>query len=116
CGGGPRGRGRPASAAVVGGSAGGARPVRAGGSEGAELQASHSSLLRQFLSPYANRRSDGYGGSVDKRARIVREVVEAVRSVVGRDFVLGIRIPGDEVIDGGLTLEKSLEDVRILTP
>src|SRR5262245_50528862 len=91
------------------------RHVQAGGFDGAELQASHSSLLRQFLSPYANRRSDGYGGSVDKRARIVREVIEAVRSVVGRDFVLGIRIPGDEFIDGGLTLEHSLETVRILT-
>jgi len=91
-----------------------ARHVRAGGFDGAELQASHSSLLRQFLSPYANRRSDRYGGSVDKRARIVREVVEAVRSAVGRDFVLGIRIPGDEFIDGGLTLEHSLQTVRIL--
>jgi len=91
-----------------------ARHVRAGGFDGAELQASHSSLLRQFLSPYANRRSDRYGGSVDKRTRIVREVVEAVRSAVGRDFVLGIRIPGDEFIDGGLTLELSLQTVRTL--
>src|SRR5262249_62312682 len=103
-------------AAAARAAAGGDRPARAGGFAGGELQVSHSSLLRQSLSPYANRRSDGYGGSVDKRARIVREVIEAVRSVVGRDFVLGIRIPGDEVIDGGLTLEKSLEDVRILTP
>src|SRR5215470_11925855 len=102
-------------AAVVAAYARVAGHVQAGGFDGAELQASHSSLLRQFLSPYANRRSDGYGGSVDKRARIVREVVEAVRSVVGRAFVLGIRIPGDEFIDGGLTLEHSLETVRILT-
>jgi len=102
-------------AAVVAAYARVAGHVQAGGFDGAELQASHSSLLRQFLSPYANRRSDGYGGSVDKRARIVREVIEAVRSVVGRDFVLGVRIPGDEFIDGGLTLEHSLETVRILT-
>jgi 2,4-dienoyl-CoA reductase (NADPH2) len=88
--------------------------VRAGGFDGAELQASHSSLLRQFLSPYANRRSDAWGGSVERRARIVREVVEAIRGAVGRDFVLGLRIPGDELIDGGLTLRHSVETVRIL--
>ncbi|HEY4028463.1 MAG TPA: mycofactocin system FadH/OYE family oxidoreductase 2 [Candidatus Dormibacteraeota bacterium] len=91
-----------------------ARHVVDGGFDGAELQASHSSLLRQFLSPYANRRTDAYGGSVERRARIVREIVAAIRAEVGRDFVLGIRIPGDEFIDGGLTLEHSVETVRIL--
>jgi mycofactocin system FadH/OYE family oxidoreductase 2 len=91
-----------------------ARHVRDGGFDGAELQASHSSLLRQFLSPYSNRRADAYGGDVERRARIVREVVEAIRDAVGRDFVLGIRIPGDEFIDGGLTLDHSIETVRIL--
>jgi 2,4-dienoyl-CoA reductase (NADPH2) len=88
--------------------------VQAGGFDGAELQASHSSLLRQFLSPYANRRADAYGGSVERRARIVREIVAAIRAVVGRQFVLGIRIPGDEFIDGGLTLEHSVQTVQIL--
>jgi mycofactocin system FadH/OYE family oxidoreductase 2 len=91
-----------------------ARHVREGGFDGAELQASHSSLLRQFLSPYANRRTDAYGGSVERRARIVREIVAAIRAEVGREFVLGVRIPGDEFIDGGLTLEHSVETVRIL--
>ena len=91
-----------------------ARHVHAGGFDGAELQASHSSLLRQFLSPYANRRGGAYGGSVEKRARIVREIIEAIRVEVGREFVLGIRIPGDEFIDGGLTLEHSVGTVRIL--
>jgi mycofactocin system FadH/OYE family oxidoreductase 2 len=91
-----------------------ARHVRDGGFDGAELQASHSSLLRQFLSPYANRRADAYGGTVERRARLVREIVEAIRAEVGRDFVLGVRIPGDEFIDGGLTLEHSVETVRIL--
>jgi mycofactocin system FadH/OYE family oxidoreductase 2 len=91
-----------------------ARHVRDGGFDGAELQASHSSLLRQFLSPYANRRADAYGGSVERRARIVRDIVAAIRAEVGRDFVLGVRIPGDEFIDGGLTLEHSVQTVRIL--
>ena len=91
-----------------------ARYVKEGGFDGAELQASHSSLLRQFLSPYANRRTDAYGGSVERRARIVREVIAGIRNEVGRDLVLGIRIPGDEFIAGGLTLEHSIETVKIL--
>ncbi|HXM58771.1 MAG TPA: mycofactocin system FadH/OYE family oxidoreductase 2 [Candidatus Dormibacteraeota bacterium] len=91
-----------------------ARHVRDGGFDGAELQASHSSLLRQFLSPYANRRTDAYGGTVERRARIVREIVAAIRAEVGREFVLGVRIPGDEFIDGGLTLEHSVQTVQIL--
>jgi len=91
-----------------------ARHVRDGGFDGAELQASHSSLLRQFLSPYANRRTDAYGGSVERRARLVREIVGAIRAEVGREFVLGIRIPGDEFIDGGLTLDHSVQTVQIL--
>jgi len=102
-------------AAAIAGYARVARHVQVGGFDGAELQASHSSLLRQFLSPYANRRRDAYGGSVEKRARIVREITEAIRAEVGREFVLGIRIPGDEFIDGGLTLEHSVETVRILS-
>jgi mycofactocin system FadH/OYE family oxidoreductase 2 len=91
-----------------------ARHVASGGFDGAELQASHSSLLRQFLSPFANRRADAYGGSVERRARIVREVIEAIRREVGRDFVLGIRIAGDELLEGGLTLEHAIATARLL--
>jgi 2,4-dienoyl-CoA reductase (NADPH2) len=85
-----------------------------GGFDGVELQASHSSLLRQFLSPYANRRDDLYGGDVERRARIVREIIAMIRAEVGRDFVVGIRLPGDEFIDGGLTLDHSLATARLL--
>jgi mycofactocin system FadH/OYE family oxidoreductase 2 len=88
--------------------------LRQGGFDGAELQGSHSSLIRQFLSPYSNRRGDAYGGSVEKRARLVRETIEAIRGVVGREFVLGLRIPGDEFMDGGLVLEDTLSTARLL--
>jgi mycofactocin system FadH/OYE family oxidoreductase 2 len=87
---------------------------RAGGFDGVELQASHSSLLRQFLSPYSNRRGDAYGGTTERRARLVREILEAIRGAVGRDWTVGVRIPGDEFLDGGLTLEHALETARLL--
>ncbi len=85
-----------------------ARHVREGGFDGAELQSSHSSLMRQFFSPYYNRRTDSYGGSLENRMRFTREVIQAVRAEVGRDFTMGIRLCGDELIPAGLTLD----DVR----
>lgn len=85
-----------------------ARHVREGGFDGAELQSSHSSLIRQFFSPYYNRRHDDYGGSLENRMRFALEVIGAVRAEVGHDFTLGIRLCGDELIPAGLTLD----DVR----
>src|SRR6266550_5735345 len=91
-----------------------ARHVREGGFDGAELQSSHSSLIRQFFSPYYNRRSDAYGGSLENRMRFALEVIDAVRVEVGRDFTLGIRLCGDELIPAGLTLDDVREIARRL--
>jgi 2,4-dienoyl-CoA reductase-like NADH-dependent reductase (Old Yellow Enzyme family) len=91
-----------------------ARHVREGGFDGAELQASHSSLIRQFFSPYYNRRTDAYGGSMENRLRFVLEVIKAIRAEIGRDFTLGIRLCGDELIPAGLTLDDVREIARRL--
>jgi 2,4-dienoyl-CoA reductase (NADPH2) len=88
--------------------------VREGNFDGAELQGSHSSLIRQFLSPHSNRRTDEYGGSLENRMRFLREVIAAVRGAVGRDFVLGVRVCGDELIEDGLTLDEAVEIARRL--
>ncbi len=91
-----------------------ARHVREGDFDGAELQSSHSSLIRQFLSPYYNRRTDAYGGSLENRMRFALEVIQAVRAEVGRDFTLGIRLCGDELIPAGLTLDDVCEIAKRL--
>jgi 2,4-dienoyl-CoA reductase-like NADH-dependent reductase (Old Yellow Enzyme family) len=91
-----------------------ARHVREGRFDGAELQASHSSLIRQFFSPYYNRRTDAYGGSLENRLRFVLEVIKAIRVEIGRDFTLGIRLCGDELIPAGLTLDDVCEIARRL--
>ncbi len=91
-----------------------ARHVREGGFDGAELQSSHSSLMRQFFSPYYNRRTDEYGGSLENRMRFALEVMAAVRAEIGRDFTLGIRLCGDELIPAGLTLDDVREIARRL--
>ena len=91
-----------------------ARHVREGGFDGAELQSSHSSLMRQFFSPYFNRRNDAYGGSLENRMRFALEVIAAVRAEIGRDFTLGIRLCGDELIPAGLTFDDVREIARRL--
>jgi 2,4-dienoyl-CoA reductase-like NADH-dependent reductase (Old Yellow Enzyme family) len=87
--------------------------VQAGGFDGLEML-SHSHLLGQFLSPLVNRRGDDYGGSLENRMRFPLEVISAVREEVGPDFILGLRITGDELVDGGLTGEECVEIARRL--
>ncbi len=82
-----------------------ARRCREGGLDGVELSAAHNHLIDQFWSPLFNRRTDAYGGSLDNRLRFALEVLAEVRRQVGRDFVVGVRISGDELTDGGLTAE-----------
>ncbi|MFI5400675.1 MAG: mycofactocin system FadH/OYE family oxidoreductase 2 [SAR324 cluster bacterium] len=88
--------------------------ARAGGFDGMELQASHSSLLRQFLSPHTNRRNDEWGGSLEGRMRLAVQCVQAVREAAGPRMALGIRLCTDELIDGGLTLDQVVEIARRL--
>lgn len=84
-----------------------------GGFDGIELQCSHSSIVRGFLSPATNRRTDHYGGSVENRARLLVEIVAAVRKVVGNRLALGVRLCGDELIDGGTTIDDAVAVARI---
>ena len=86
----------------------------AGGFDGIELQFSHSSIVRGFLSPATNRRTDGYGGSLANRARLLLEIVDAVRSTIGTDRALGVRICGDELIEGGTGIEDAVEVARMV--
>ncbi len=87
--------------------------VREGGFDGIELQIGHSSLMRQFLSPLTNLRTDEYGGSLENRMKFPLEVIEAVRRTVGADYTLGIRLCADEMVQGGLTLEDTKEMARL---
>jgi mycofactocin system FadH/OYE family oxidoreductase 2 len=85
-----------------------------GGFDGIELQCSHSSIVRGFLSPATNRRSDDYGGALENRARILIEIVAAVRSVIGGRLALGVRLCGDELIPGGTTIDEAVAVARMV--
>jgi mycofactocin system FadH/OYE family oxidoreductase 2 len=86
--------------------------VREGGFDGIELQLGHSSLIRQFLSPLTNLRTDEYGGSLENRMRFPLGVIDAVRRTVGMDYTLGIRLCADEMVQGGLALDDVKEIAR----
>ncbi len=76
--------------------------LQKGGFDGCEVMASHGHLIDQFWTPNANRRSDSYGGELTNRLRFGTEVLQAVRERVGRQFIVGIRMTGDDFVDGGL--------------
>lgn len=90
-----------------------AERCQTGGFDGIELL-SHSHLLGQFLSPYVNKRDDPYGGSLENRLRLTREVLGAVRARVGPDFIVGIRATGDERKRGGLSAEEAVTAAQML--
>ena len=91
-----------------------AERCRKGGMDGVEILAAFGFLVAAFLSPLANRRTDHYGGSLDNRMRFCREVVSAVRDAVGPDGIVGLRIPGEELIEGGLELEEMKAVARVI--
>lgn len=95
-------------ARIVADFAEGARRCKDGGFDGIEIL-SHSHLLGQFLSPLVNDREDDYGGTLENRLRLTFYVLDAVRAKVGPDFVVGMRITGDELSAGGLTGDECVE-------
>ncbi len=84
------------------------RRALAAGFQVVELHAAHGYLLHQFLSPLANHRQDGYGGSLEHRSRLLREVVRAVRSVWPETLPLFVRISATDWADGGWDLAQSI--------
>ena len=101
-------------AEIVAGYAEVAERCIAGGFDGIELQCSHSSIVRGFLSPATNTRDDGYGGTLARRARLLLEIVGAVRATIGSDRALGVRLCGDELIEGGTGIEDAVEVARLV--
>lgn len=85
-----------------------------GGFDGIELQCSHSSIVRGFLSPATNHRTDEYGGTTENRTRLLVEIIAAVRSTIGTELALGVRICGDELIEHGTTIDDAVRVAQIV--
>ncbi|WP_018387674.1 NADH:flavin oxidoreductase [Ancylobacter sp. FA202] len=85
-----------------------ARRCKEGGLDGCEISAAHGHLVDQFWSPSVNQRTDEYGGSLENRMRFGKEVLTAMREATGDDYVIGMRMSGDELIADGLNHEDCL--------
>jgi 2,4-dienoyl-CoA reductase-like NADH-dependent reductase (Old Yellow Enzyme family)/thioredoxin reductase len=99
---------------VIGQFAAAARRIVQAGMDMIHLHGAHGYLLCSFLSPYSNKRTDEYGGSPANRARFPLEVLAAVRKVAGPDFPIGYRMTAEEYIDGGLTIQDTMEFSKTL--
>ncbi len=89
------------------------RAMRAG-YDGVEVHAAHGYLVDQFISPASNKRADAYGGTVDNRARLLTEVIGAIKEAAGRGFPVWCRLNGKEFgVEGGETLEDAKKVARL---
>jgi 2,4-dienoyl-CoA reductase-like NADH-dependent reductase (Old Yellow Enzyme family) len=93
-----------------------ARRIRDGGLDGIDIHASSGYLIHEFLSPALNRREDEYGGSRENRMRFLKEVIAAVRSYVGNDIAVGVRLPNEDYVPGGLDAAENAAIAAELDP
>ncbi len=91
-----------------------ARRAKEAGYDMITLHGAHGYLIGAFASPFTNKRTDEYGGSLENRMKFPLEVLAEVRRVVGSDFPVGYRISADEFVDGGLTLDDTTQIAKRL--
>jgi 2,4-dienoyl-CoA reductase-like NADH-dependent reductase (Old Yellow Enzyme family) len=91
------------------------------GFDGVQLHCAHGFLLSNFISPYTNRRTDRWGGSVENRARMVTEIVRCIKEQVGSDFPILVKMnatdgfrPGSQKAELGITISQAVETAKIL--
>jgi dimethylglycine catabolism A len=89
--------------------------LKKGGFDGVEISAAHCHLIDQFWGPHVNFRTDEFGGELENRMRFGFMVIERVREAVGDDFIVGIRITGDDFVEGGLNNDLMCEIARRLS-
>ncbi|MDO8704353.1 MAG: NADH:flavin oxidoreductase/NADH oxidase family protein [Sulfuricaulis sp.] len=91
-----------------------ARIARDTGFTGVQVHAAHGYLISQFLNPLANRREDAWGGALENRARLLRAIVQSVRTAVGADFPVSVKLNSSDFQQGGFSPEECLQVVRWL--
>ena len=91
-----------------------ARRAVEAGYDSVQIHSAHGYLISEFNSPYANQRTDRWGGSPGNRRRFLLEVCRRVRSAVGEEFPVFVKLNGTDFIEGGLTPEESAEIAKAL--
>ncbi len=91
-----------------------ARRARQAGYQIVEVHAAHGYLLHEFLSPLSNNRTDAYGGSLENRSRLLREIVARVRAEWPQELPVFVRLSATDWVDGGWDIEQTVEVCRML--
>jgi 2,4-dienoyl-CoA reductase-like NADH-dependent reductase (Old Yellow Enzyme family) len=91
-----------------------AKIAKQAGFTGVQFHSAHGYLLSQFLSPITNKRTDRWGGSLENRSRLLRDIVHAARQELGPDFPISVKLNSSDFQKGGFTEEESLEVVKML--
>jgi 2,4-dienoyl-CoA reductase-like NADH-dependent reductase (Old Yellow Enzyme family) len=91
-----------------------AAQAQAAGFSGVEIHAGHGFLLSQFLSPLFNHRSDRYGGSITARCRLLLDIVQRVRTAVGSQFAIAVKINSSDQLKGGLSEDDAIVAISLL--
>lgn len=91
-----------------------ARRMAEAGADGVEIVGSHGYLPAQFMNPRVNRRDDRFGGTLENRIRFIREAAQAARQKVPDDFIIGLRLSGEELDADGLQEDETLAACRLL--
>lgn len=84
------------------------------GFDGVEIHSAHGYLLNQFYSPLSNERTDAYGGNLENRLRLHTEIIRAVRSAVGPEYPIALRLGACDYMEGGSTVEDGVAAAKIL--
>ena len=90
------------------------RRAKEAGFDGVELHVAHGYLLSSFISPYTNRRKDEWGGTLTNRLRIVVEIIQGIKELLGKEFPLIVKLNSSDFLPEGLNIDESIEIAKIL--
>lgn len=99
---------------IIDGFVNAAAVCKQGGFTGVQIHAAHGYLISQFLSPITNKRTDQWGGSIENRSRVLREIVSKVRATVGPEFPISVKLNSADFQRGGFDENDSLEVIKML--
>ena len=88
--------------------------LKSAGFAGIEISAGHGHLFHQFLSPWSNRREDEYGGDLQGRTRFLSSLITAIREACGYPFIIGLKLPADDGVAGGIDLSLATDIAALL--
>jgi len=86
--------------------------VKEAGFDGVEIHSAHGYLLNQFMSPLTNKRTDEYGGNLQGRIKLHLDIIKEVRSSVGQEFPILLRLGASDYMEGGTTIEDSIASAK----